>query len=359
MTMADEDDYFKAEATYSGDEVDRDEDFELFSIVEVITAIQKVLDSQDLFYRQIDKWLLITRKGFDCFINDEPHHAITFLLDLDTGQYLIRVWSKTLLTGFIQNPECIHDKILDTFQGNAPCTGVLQEEQAISESVLFNEFPFSRMISTKCSYVTKVDHDLLVVDKQLLCKPCTVMSVQNPEEEEDRTEFNPFETSYQFKAEPGLVSNDDDNSEDDEAGSAVVKEEEEEEQENEEDWNDVDMAVEDSLSNYGDSEDEKPLKKRPKQKLVKKRSPKKKGSNKFMMPCDSCSESFTSLALLRNHQKTVHLVGSYTCSACEEKFGVCSEYLSHVESQHPETDKLSCTTCREELQLAKFEDHLR
>ena len=302
------------------------EDMEQFSIIEVISAIQNVLDLQDLFYRQIDKWLLITRKGFDCFINEEPHHAIMFLLDLDTGQYMIRVWSKTLLTGYLADPDCISDKILETFKQCVPCTGVLQEEHENTESVLFNEFPFSRMISTKCSYITKVERDF-VVENQFLCKPCQSAASQEPNGSaaaEDH-DFNPSLKTENCDTMEDMMDLHEDNPEE--------------------------MAVNEVPEdmNYSDSDSEYEEVKRTRN----------TNGRRLRHPCNYCSESYAKLADLFAHKRKSHLYGEYPCQGCSEKFDLCSEYLSHNLQHHPELGELKCPTCRVFVPTEEIDNHVR
>lgn len=48
---------------------------------------------------QVDDFLVVERRQFDLTLFDEPHRAISLLLQLGSGQFIHRVFSKTISKG--------------------------------------------------------------------------------------------------------------------------------------------------------------------------------------------------------------------------------------------------------------------
>ena len=99
----------------------------IFTHIDIITSTQTILVSEELFYRQIEEWISFTRKDFDCHVNGEPYQAVNFLINLDSGQFIVRVWSRTIKTGYLGDSTSVRDKIQETFCEKVPCTGFFQD----------------------------------------------------------------------------------------------------------------------------------------------------------------------------------------------------------------------------------------
>lgn len=295
----------------------------IFSEVDVITTASNVLVSEELFYRQIEDWMCFTRNKFDCFINDEPHQAVTFLICLVSGQFLVRVWDKTVSTGYLLELTSIRDKIKETFAGKIPCTGLVSEEQDHVEKIVFSDFPYSRMISNKCRYLHKRDEALSDAD-QFLCKPCLNMGKDDDlwldqvmkEEAEGRHYYPPVE----------------------------AKEED----------TDYESAMDNgNYNNPSEEEDyDKPVaRKKPRGRKAKSDVP--------VIPCDLCSQQFNTRAMFSYHKRLVHLMGKYSCKICLEEYKFADDLLAHSKEQHPESGELPCTFCGNEVSVGDYCDHLR
>lgn len=302
-----------------------------FSEIDLITSIQEVLVSEELFYRLIEDWMSFTRKEFDCHVNGEPYQAVNFLLNLKSGEFLIRVWCRTVRTGFLFDPHSVSDKIQETFQGQLPCTGLLHEDQEPVGKVSFTDFPFSRMISSTCSFFKRVKTGE-EESEELLCKSCTKIDSHNLNEENALDCDNgPMADFLEVKQDLDYADS--------------LKEE---------NYGD-DFAVN---SNSGSEDSAEQSNDRPKPPVSS--DPEKDAlGNK---QCSKCLQVFKSKSALLSHNHLDHLFGSYICSfsPCQFKGYYAEDYVQHLTEEHAcESNSLTCQVCKEDVKLAEFCPHLR
>ena len=301
---------------------------DIFTLIEIINTVQDVLEREDLFYRQIDNWLSVQKRGFDCFVNNEPHHAVIFLLDMESGQFIIRVWSKTLHVGYLTDPESLKSKIQKLFSEQVPCIGVLQEDQATAEKLLFCEFPFSRMISTKCNFLAKHDSG----GEPFLCEPCC--NVGNDDFDLDDAYAN-GDSSVKGETVPEPI---------DASAFVSVKQE----------------AYDDRDDSDPNGEEEwTPEPRAKKAKREKREYTRWTKEDMQETACNMCDTVFESFSECQQHKRVAHLYGKFNCSVCTMDFQLGQEYIDHTRESHEEITTLPCGTCREEVNMLEYADHLR
>ena len=308
---------------------------DIFSLIEIVNNVQDVLETEDLFYRQIDNWLSVQKRGFDCFVNNEPHHAVIFLLDMVNGQFIIRVWSKTLHVGYLTDPESLKETIQKLFTEKVPCIGVLQEDQATAEKLLFCEFPFSRMISTRCNFLAKLNGR-----EPFLCEPCC--NVGNEDFDLDEAYANGDCGKGDPEAEPVDAS-----------AFVSVKQET---------FDDRDNVNYDA--NGGDSwhvDPAPPAKRAKKEKkpVIPKVPYREDPDQEEATSCNMCTDVFNSFSECQQHKRIVHLFGTFNCAVCNVDFDLGQDIIDHTRESHTEVTTLPCGTCREEVNVGEYANHLR
>ena len=76
---------------------------EMFRYSDITKVTDGILNEKELFRLYSGKWVLFMRRNFDCFVDGEPYLALSFLLHLESGQFVSRVWNKTISTGYIND----------------------------------------------------------------------------------------------------------------------------------------------------------------------------------------------------------------------------------------------------------------
>ena len=83
-------------------------------------TIQNILERKfprdHLTHVQLREWTMVLRTDFDLFFEDEPFTVVMLLLHLQSGQFLTRVWNKTIAEGFISDAKDLEVVIKNTFR---------------------------------------------------------------------------------------------------------------------------------------------------------------------------------------------------------------------------------------------------
>lgn len=306
---------------------------------DVRDATQDVLADEKLFCKMTDDWLCVQRNGFDCYVNGEPYQAVVFMFSLQTGQFIVRVWSNTISTGLASSLDGVKDKLQETFKGRVPCTGVLNDAHAFTDKFLICEFPFSRVISSKCQFLPKQDAQ----DQQFLCQHCLTL-------EEDE---GPLPSQLYPQSQMEVYNNFP--SEDESYG---IKEESFSESSSDSD-NSYSSTDNEGIEYTDDSADSDNSDKAWKKRTPAKRSAPKKKVTQEAMTCPLCKEQFKSVSACQRHKKVVHLFGVYKCELCSTEFPLAEEYVIHSQTHHPEVTVLPCSSCGESFDVDWYQNHLK
>ena len=84
------------------------------SFIEDILTVQFPTDH--LTSVTLNEWTMLLRTDFDLFYEDEPFSVIMLLIHLKSGQFLTRVWNKTISQGVIKDVEDLENVIRSTFR---------------------------------------------------------------------------------------------------------------------------------------------------------------------------------------------------------------------------------------------------
>ena len=83
-------------------------------------SIQKILElkfpNDHLTTVPLTEWTMVLRTDFDLFFEDEPFNVVILLLHCRSGQFLTRVWNKTIAQGFIKDGEDLEIIVRNTFR---------------------------------------------------------------------------------------------------------------------------------------------------------------------------------------------------------------------------------------------------
>lgn len=335
-----------------------------FAYEEIVSATQDLANSENLIHLHVKTWVVFLRKDFDCTVNDEPYHALSFLFNLETGQFLIRVWNKTFKKGFVKTSDNLKKKLCEAFEGKVPCLGHENEDRETMMNCVTTDFPFRRDVSVECQFVAQSGTDTY------LCKPCAIVSETH-------------EVQKKIEALQNGLHDDDfldglDDDDDDIEPKVEVKEE--------------DFAAGDDFlldnhsteedSDYTSEDDEYVPSKRGRKRKVKSVSKsaskiRKKNSahseDKSVVrmlsedarhppakgECDQCGVMFNSRPEMRAHKVVEHYASIYNCPSCREKFMYPFQIVSHVTEKHQDLDEIACKKCKTTVEITQFMDHIK
>ena len=125
-----------------------------FDPITLIPYLQEVLNSLELSCTVMDNWLVFNKKSFDLYVDSEPHIGVSFLLNVETGQWLLRTLGKTKEKGRCTSTEGISQALLECFEGTTVCRGLpagsSRRPVTSEDGFLALEYPYSRRLSPKC-----------------------------------------------------------------------------------------------------------------------------------------------------------------------------------------------------------------
>ena len=109
------------------------------------------LTDLSLVSMQFGDYLVILKDKFDMIIAGEPYHALTLLLDVGSGAYLARIWSKTVYKGRASSVAELNEVCSYHFQDERLCLGLFQDEsEQAGLDFLSSQTPVPRRISKTC-----------------------------------------------------------------------------------------------------------------------------------------------------------------------------------------------------------------
>ena len=300
----------------------------IFTHIDIITSTQAILVSEELFYRQIEDWISFTRKDFDCTVNGEPYQAVNFMINLESGQFIVRVWSRTIKTGFLGDSVSVRDKIQETFRGKVPCTGYFQEDQEQVAKILFSDFPYSRMLSSQCNFLTKLRPES-EESHRMLCKACRMVD----DDSIDSAHGVP-ESENQSGEQPEIKKDLDED--------------------------DTFTAADSSHMDYVPESPEPETEKKPKRTLTcnlcddtfpsttaKMNHMHDVHSDKTPFSCEVCGKKFAKNVSLKYHKAGAHGIVTIPCKICKQKFTKIDLFMEHYRSTHNEEEMIDCFKCKE------------
>ena len=308
----------------------------IFSLIDIIASTHEILATEELFYRQIEDWISFTRNDFDCHVNGEPYQAVNFMVNLETGQFIVRVWSRTVKMGFLGNPDCVRDKIQETFHAKVPCTGFFQDDQEQIGKILFSDFPFSRMLSSQCNFLTKLRTDEDEGHK-MLCKACRRIDDDSLDQDDAAladTNEEPLDKKPDIKKDYDEVCNDV-NEPSPQASMDYIPE-----------------SPEPPVSG-GKSKSKRTFNCEMCDETFASTTAKMNHlhdvhNEKTPFGCEICGKKFAKNVSLKFHKAGSHGIVTIPCKLCKQKFNKIELFMEHFRSTHNEEEKITCFKCKEQ-----------
>ena len=284
-----------------------------FTFVDIVSATQNVIFAENLLYFNVKSWVLYLRNDFDCVVNGEPYQALSFLFHLESGQFFIRVWNKTIKKGVLNSLTSVHEKISEAFQGQKPCLGLDHVgKTALRSKAIATDLPYTRYISTKCEYVTKCspssNENLCLSCAALKPKPKVKAEEQPTKPPKEEADSNNRDEDFELAAE--LIPDPDYKEEED--GEEEEESDPEYDDEDEYDDDDFDIDIE-AFKEQCMTEGRWKAEKKPKEKG--KRGRKRKQRDWEIFECKQCSDTFESADTFTEHV----IVDHSECSEMECK----------------------------------------
>ena len=313
----------------------------VFSAMEVMTALQDLQVAKELLTIKIKNWIIFVRNDFDIYINKEPQQAITFFLHLDSGQYMIKVWSQTVKVGLLEDLKGIFFKLNETFYNTLPCTGIAIEDQDTTFlDGMTTHIPYLRSHSQSCQHIIKrvaKKGELL-----LICEPCQVMKSIG------ETYINGYENEMDFEDTQWDTSKLNIKCE------VQVKEESPQEDKLTDNCDmkfyDTDLQSKpENVSSCGDR-NVIPLLREDKSVMP---------GSACSLQCTECGKIFESTFYLQQHYKKIHLFSRFCCPSCPNVYRKASDFFDHYSLEHAEIDQLFCKFCKKEVGTKDWLDHVK
>ena len=314
----------------------------MFQVFDVVRGVQDHPIFKDLHFITCQNWLVFVRKEFDCVLNEEPQQAISFFLHLRSGQFLIRVWARTVKVGFINDVKGVHTKLEDTFHNTYPCTGIVvtNSENSPYSDCMTSDVPILRMYSTSCQHFYKQSSGNKS-EKVFLCEPCKVMknigdiSDNEWDGEEAEKDMSIGENVDNFVPIVKLEAQELDlielKNEENSFHSVGIKFE-------------ASIKDEEMVDDFGDRNATER---------------KRENAKKDLQYCNLCPAKFEKLSLLYRHKKIEHLLGKFPCTSCDNIYKSGKSYFEHIKEDHITTNTLHCTVCNNNVELALWLNHVK
>ena len=110
-----------------------------------------VLAGHSLSSMQFGAYLVIFKGEFDMIIAAEPYHALSFLLDMNSGVFLARIWNKTVRSGNAGSVEELDEACAHHFRERRLCLGLFEDEgDHAGVQFLTWQTPVPRKVSRTC-----------------------------------------------------------------------------------------------------------------------------------------------------------------------------------------------------------------
>ena len=319
------------------------------------------------------QYLVILKPDFDVEISGEPYHALMLLLNTVSGNFMARLWNKTVEAGKVSTLSDLINTCTHHFRTRRLCLGLFEDAHKQSkQEFLVSQTPVPRKISNTCIGT--------VVENEHACIECM------------KLEANPVEVVVKFEAEvyqqlkPSKCSVLDSENED-----AIMHHEsihevnfhvKESNFKNSETIDDVgckgdnlevmsmpktkkEKVCEESGRNIikpsnhlQKSEHSRSLKH---QIITKKRKGVKQVGLKVNneMICPYCKKNFPGYRAFMKHKKFEHLWGKFLCPKCGLLVYTATELINHMqETKHDQDAALvKCPACKNSLTTVEIRNH--
>ena len=303
--------------------------------------IENLLAPLSLTSVKLGGYIIVMKNQFDVTISGEPYVALLFLLDLEHGLYLARIWNQTVASGKVTSIDQFMAACKSHFNGGKPCIGCPMDEQYQDElQYLVSQTPMPRKISKQCHKVLGEKNA-----ETASCPACMELEKLNSPVLINRGDFD--------IAEGNSVG--------------VIKKEE--------DFEDVTINIssDDFPDEYCDLPDANNLtpendgiclEQRNQKVLTKKELNNRDllvsvtNSNVKCPWCEHCAPWGT--GMLTIHKKMTHFYGTFRCPACPFKGNFAGDLIKHIESEEDESllhKSQHCPKCHDTFPLLEMEAH--
>ena len=194
-----------------------------------------ILESLSLSSFMRKDFLIITRSNFDVTILDEPYIALMLLYNTMSGQFLVRLWNKTVASGKAIALAKFTEVCKEFFSQGQLCLGYPGiEEETRNYSYLFTHSPIPRKMSRACNgFITDSSSNSVVCEE---CANLKEPQLVNPREksnvevamEDDQEEIrskllpSPKHTEAEYIVQPESNNLDDTSMPDNEKISSII-----------------------------------------------------------------------------------------------------------------------------------------
>ena len=344
---------------------------------------------ENLTHSQHSDWISVTKKDFDCVVENEPHSAVSFHLNPKTKMYLSRIWGKTWKRGVFSDLPDLEAILAQDFYKVQPCLGI--PDGRGTHGAVRLKWPFPRLASGQCQLFTK--------DGTKMCQPCSavckipesaclkcdsqfgnllkaveelrmhisLLHGDGPLREEEKinseTVFETLDSEALLEKSDELVEmlgNNDANFVESDFGSDACQTFEE-----------STKYKEDIMAEISDDSDDEPLykKRRPGRRKKKKSQASQclkrikivrpnSESKKEATDCPKCVMHYVSRYQLEKHLKNNHFKDKYPCPECSEVLEFPDDLESHVIDQHSDNCNCKCPFCQNSIEVLLFCSHL-
>lgn len=268
------------------------------------------------------RYLVVMRSAFDVTISGEPYLALMLLMDMESGNFVARIWNQTVTRGSAVLLEEFVEACETFFARNErPCLGLPEAEDCHhSQDFLISQTPVPRKISTSCQRMIRRESG----DRFKSCRECLKLLSDNDSKDTDNVECK-AEVFPPDSIEPKIE---------------LVEEGDEVEYDDESFLDHLEDSTEDKSLLADISSDDR--------------------AKVETSQCPKCSHSFKFKAYLRVHMMTEHFRGVFKCPHCNFKAFYAQELVEHMSREgHPGDGDLEvrCPRCQDTLPLLDAESH--
>ena len=275
-----------------------------------------VLTDHSLSSMQFGDYLVILKSEFDMIIAAEPYHALSLLLDMKSGVFLARIWSKTVQRGKAGSVEELDEACTQHFRERRLCLGLFEEEgEQVGLKFLTSQTPIPRKISRTCLGFLCEDADL----DEHACQECLKLEshCQKATVKSETLEDPKLETTEGPKLEDASDENENESLDVGSHLQTVVEEIEKE------------FLPEEASKLFKCEECDYTT---PKRFLLKRHL--KSHSEERPFECSDCNSSFKRPEDLLQHTNTHLGTKSYQCKYCDAGFNSSGERVRHIRYIH-------------------------
>ena len=349
-----------------------------------LSEAKRSLASLKLESVALGDYLVVMRSEFDAFIEGDPYVALMLMFNMDSGEFIARVWNETVTVGSVQRMEDFLQACKDHFHFK-PCIGCPSIGDELEG---YKYFQPKRRFSKGCHRFLKEKDTVSCPECLALTSPSTTVQCKVelstemecggflPKEEDKinpEVGFNRSEVYYQSDLDQAFADHDSYVGDSWSPGDNDIKDNVTEPS------YDSDSYIDDSKdSDYkvdeGEENDEDQRKERRK-KLARKRNTtglkgKRKSSeindihlrkNGAFLKCPWCEMVFRKESSFIVHKRSEHFWGEFKCNQCSFISDFAKDLLDHImgDEKHFEKPTAQCPKCEGELPIMEMETHYK